>query len=134
MAMTRRGGSGERFAFFGRAGSSPTTAGGSFRPAARSATLIFAINCSAISSRRPAPICASAGNRPRRARGWVPSNCMERSCDRSQWGCAREARENRGNIQNEDDRAVAEDGGAADQIARDDFARERLDDQFLFAD
>ena len=72
MAITRRGGNAARCAFFGVTGSSRTTAGGSLRPAARFATLILAINWSAICSRRPAAASLGLGRKSTapKARAW----------------------------------------------------------------
>src|SRR5260370_1185157 len=70
----------------------------------------------------------SSRNHRRRELGRV------RSCDRSKRRCARKAREDGGNIQDQDNRSVAENGSAADQVTGDNFARKSFDHQFLFAD
>src|SRR6266849_1427119 len=43
------------------------------------------------------------------------------------------ARQNRGDIQDEDNRSVTENGSTADQVAGDELARQRFDHQFLFS-
>src|SRR5262249_37824811 len=59
---------------------------------------------------------------------------LARSCDGSQGSCAGEARQYRGDVEDQDHRTVTQNGGAADQITGDDFARERFDDQLFFTD
>src|ERR1700722_15251719 len=61
MAIILLGGSGVRVAFLVDGGSSTTFAGGSLRPPARLATLIFSIRESAMASRLPLAACCGLG-------------------------------------------------------------------------